>query len=172
MNINEFISQYNNHPVLFVGTDISLRYLNNSYTWDGLLKKIALELTGDIEFYLEIKSKCQVHQKYKFNEIAALLEKEFNSKLSSDRNGKFEKINDIFFENMKNGINICRVKIYISELLSALEYKPEMQEELNEFKKIRKNISSVITTNYDNLIEKTFDFLPLIGNNIYNGLKI
>lgn len=27
MNINDFISNYRNHPVLFVGTGISLRYL-------------------------------------------------------------------------------------------------------------------------------------------------
>lgn len=27
MNIQEFISNYHNHPVLFVGTGLSLRYL-------------------------------------------------------------------------------------------------------------------------------------------------
>lgn len=31
MDIQEFISKYHNHPVLFVGTGLSLRYLKNSY---------------------------------------------------------------------------------------------------------------------------------------------
>ena len=52
MNIREFIGQYRNHPVLFIGAGISLRYLNNSHTWDGLLKYIAFELKGNNEFYL------------------------------------------------------------------------------------------------------------------------
>jgi hypothetical protein len=54
MNIREFIGQYRNHPVLFIGAGVSLRYLNNSHTWDGLLKYIAFELKGNNEFYLDI----------------------------------------------------------------------------------------------------------------------
>ena len=46
LNIKEFVSRYHNHPVLFIGTGISLRYLNNSYTWDGILSKISYDLTG------------------------------------------------------------------------------------------------------------------------------
>lgn len=41
-----------------------------------------------------------------------------------------------------------------------------MGEEIKTLKTIRKNISSVITTNYDNLVEQVFQFSPLIGNNI------
>jgi len=41
-----------------------------------------------------------------------------------------------------------------------------MKEEIAELKKIRKNIGSVITTNYDKFIEEIFEFNPLIGNNI------
>ena len=42
MNIKDFVSNFSNHPVLFVGAGLSLRYLKNAYTWDGLLKKISL----------------------------------------------------------------------------------------------------------------------------------
>ena len=56
MNVNDFISQYRNHPIIFVGTGISLRYLKNSYTWDNLLSKVAFELTGNPEYYFDIKS--------------------------------------------------------------------------------------------------------------------
>lgn len=36
MHIGDFIKNFTNHPVLFVGTGLSLRYLENSFTWDGL----------------------------------------------------------------------------------------------------------------------------------------
>ncbi len=166
MKIKEFISSYKNHPVLFIGTGISLRYLKNSYTWDGLLKKIAFELTNNKEFYLDLKSKCYKNDSYQYEKIATLLEEEFNTLLSQDRNGKFKETNDIFYENMKKDNYLSRFKIYISHLLSNLEYKDNMQDEIIELKKIRKNISSIITTNYDQFIEEIFNFNPLIGNDI------
>lgn len=101
---NRIFSRYKNHPVLFIGTGMSLRYLNNSFTWDGLLSKISYELKGEHEFYLDLKSRC--------------------------------------------------------------EYNPEKKDEIHELMKVRKNISSIITTNYDTLIEEIFEFTPLVGNNI------
>jgi len=166
MNISEYISNYKNHPILFVGTGISLRYLKNSYTWDGLLSKVSYDLTGNPEFYLDIKSRCQINGKYKFDKIGSELEKHFNDSLSKDRNGKFKDVNDVFYSNMKNGINLSRLKIYIANILSDIDYDKEMKDEIKELKKIRKNVGSIITTNYDCFIEKTFEFTPLIGNDI------
>jgi len=166
MNIKEFISNFKNHPVLFVGTGISLRYLTNSYTWDGLLKKIAFDLKGNSEYYLDLKSTCQEDGIYNFEKLASLLENEFNETLINDRNGVFEDVNDVFYENMENGQNLSRFKIYISKIFSKLEIRVEKNSEIAEFKKARKNIGSIITTNYDNLIEHIFEFDKLIGNNI------
>ncbi len=162
MNIKEFISKYQNHPILFVGTGVSLRYLKDSFSWDGLLSYISFELKDDEEFYLDLKAKCFKNGKYDFEEIAFLLEKEFNELLSKDRDGKFKEINDKFYSSMREGINLSRFKIFISNILSNLEVK----EELETLKKIRKNIGSIITTNYDRFIENIFDFSPLIGNDI------
>jgi hypothetical protein len=166
MRIKDFISKYNNHPVLFIGTGVSLRYLTNSYNWDGLLSKISFELKGNTEYYLDLKSSCDEDGKYRLDKVASLLEKEFNTMLISDRNGKFEHINDIFYRNMENGINISRFKIYIAQLFSNIEFRENVIEEINELKKVRKNIGSIITTNYDKLIEEVFEFNPLIGNDI------
>lgn len=166
MNIREFIGQYRNHPVLFVGAGLSLRYLNNAFTWDGLLKHIAFELKGNNEFYLDIKAGCQDNGKYDYTQIATKLEQEFNQSLIRERNGKFKLINDIFYNEMENGNCLSRFKIYISNLVSKLDYKEEKREELAELKKIRKNIGSVITTNYDRLVEDVFSFEPLVGNDI------
>lgn len=166
MNIKEFIAQYRNHPVLFLGTGLSLRYLKNSFTWDGLLERIAIELYGNKEFYYDIKADSFVDGKYDFKLIATNLEKEFNKVLSNDRHGKFEYVNDEFYRQMEQNVNVSRFKIYISSLLKDLDYRDETSGELIELKKVRKNIGSIITTNYDCLIEKIFEFNPLIGNNI------
>lgn len=166
MNIKEFISNFKNHPVLFVGTGVSLRYLTNSFTWDGLLKKIAYDLKGNAEYYLDLKSSCQEDGVYNFEKLASLLEKEFNTTLKDERNGKFKEINDTFYENMEKGQNLSRFKIYISKIFSEIEIREEKNTEIAEFKKARKNIGSIITTNYDNLIEHIFEFEKLIGNNI------
>ncbi|TCD16971.1 SIR2 family protein [Pedobacter psychrodurus] len=166
MNISEFISNYHNHPVLFIGTGISLRYLENSYTWDGLLAKISFDVKENDEFYLDVKSSCQENGRYRFDKIASIIEEEFNKDLKANRNGKFKNINDIFYEKMQNNINLSRFKIYIAQIFSKFHIRPNMEEELNEFRKIRKNIGSIITTNYDNLIESTFEFNKLIGNDI------
>jgi hypothetical protein len=165
-NITDFFSNYKNHPVLFIGTGISLRYLSNSYTWDDLLKFITNELYDNTDNYLDLKSRHEKDGFFRYDLIASDLEEDFNNKLMKERDGKFKEINDIFYENMQSGKNISRLKIYIAKLLEDLTIKFEKSNEISEFKKIRKNIGSIITTNYDKFIETIFEFTPLLGNNI------
>lgn len=166
MEIKNFIGQYRNHPVLFIGAGVSLRYINNSYTWDGLLEHIALECTSEPEAYLDIKAKSRVDGKYDYTLVALKLEEIFNKALEDDRDGKFKHINDIFYTEMKNENYLSRFKIYISTLLEQVDYREDKLDEIAELKKVRKNIGSVITTNYDSLIEDVFGFEPLVGNDI------
>lgn len=166
MNINEFIAQYKNHPVLFIGAGFSFRYLKNTYTWDALLSKVCVELWGNDEHYLDIKASCIDEGACQFDKIASKIEFEFNSALGRDRNGKFKEVNDIFYERMRAGVTLSRFKIYIAKLFSDFEINNDLSEEISELKKTRKNISSIITTNYDMFIEHIFEFNPLIGNDI------
>lgn len=166
MDIKEFIASYSNHPVLFVGTGFSLRYLENSFSWNELLEKVSFEVFGDDEFYYDIKAKYAVGNDFDLTKVAKDLEVKFNEKLSQERNGKFKEINDIFYENMRNNVNLSRFKIYISKMLSDLTLKSSMDLEVKDLKKMKKNIASIITTNYDGLIEEMFDFNPLVGNDI------
>src|SRR5699024_6668383 len=165
MNIKEFISNYKNHPILFIGTGFSLRYLKKSYNWDDLLKKISFDLNGNDEDYYDIKASSQINGEFKYDLIATKLEEKFNKTLSKNRNGHLGFINDIFYQNMENEINISRMKIYIAKLLSGTDIKNELEHELSLLKKARKNIGSIITTNYDTFLEDFFEFSPLIGNN-------
>jgi len=166
IEIKDFIQQYHNHPILFIGTGISKRYLKNAYTWDSLLEKIAFEISNNEEYYLSLKYKFKSDEGYDYPQIALQIENEFDSIAEGDRNGKFKDINDAFFKLLKEGSETSRFKLYIAKLLSSLDYIEDKVEELNEFKKTRKNVSSIVTTNYDELIESTFDFIPLIGNSI------
>lgn len=166
MNINEFMGEYKNHPVLFVGTGVSLRYLTNSYTWDGLLVKIATELNGSDEQYYDLKSQCITDGNCKYEQVASKLEEIFNRRLIEDRNGKFKSINDHFFYEMRQDRSLSRFKIYISQLLSEINFREGIEDELSALRKARKNIGSVVTTNYDKLIQDIFEFNPLIGNDI------
>ncbi|PAU93844.1 SIR2 family protein [Aliifodinibius salipaludis] len=169
MEIKEFISNFRNHPVLFIGTGMSLRYLKNSYDWNDLLKKVCRDFKGNDEYYLDIKSECEHKDsegEYNFPKIATIIEEDFNNYLKNNRSGKFEEINDIFYEEMEDGNNISRFKIYLSKILSEVELKEEKKEEIDKLRQIRKNIASIVTTNYDSFIEEIFNFNPLIGNDI------
>lgn len=166
MEIQEFVGHYKNHPVLFIGTGFSLRYLQNSFSWNGLLEFISFQLTEDEEFYYDLKAESMVNGEYSYDLLASKLELEFNKRLAEDRNGKFVKINDIFYDSMKEGIKLSRFKIYLTQLLTPLMIKPEKSNEIDALIRARKNIGSVITTNYDRLCEKFFEFNPLIGNDI------
>lgn len=167
MKINEFISNYKNHPVLFVGTGISLRYLKNSHSWDSLLMKIMIDVGLEEEDYFDIKARNQFEGEYDYSKIGSEIERIFNERLANDRSGKFKWINDEFYKMMKDyNLNISRFKIYISHIFRNASIKEDVSEELAVLKKTRKNIGSIITTNYDCFLEEIFEFNPLIGNDI------
>lgn len=167
MNIKEFVSQFKVNPVLFVGTGLSLRYFENSFTWDGLLSKICIDYSYNQEHYLDLKSHCtDSNNVCNYSKLGSVIESEFNDLATNNRNGKFKEVNDIFYNKMTNGLKLSRFKIYVANLFSNMHYRENKKEEIAEFTKVRKNIGSIITTNYDNLIEKVFEFVPLIGNNI------
>ena len=111
MNINEFFSAYKNHPILFIGSGFSLRYLDNSYNWQDLLKKIGLELYENEEPYLDLVGECTRDDECNLPLLAFKLEKEFNKISAADRNGKFKEINDVFYDNSRRNISLIRFNI-------------------------------------------------------------
>lgn len=168
MHINKFISKFYNHPILFIGSGMSLRYLNKSYNWNDLLRKISIDITGNSEYFLDLKN--EVYNKelkiYDMPQLASLIESKLDDAGKKDRDGYFKDINEIYYSTMDKDIYTSRLKIYIAKLLEELKYNEARNEELTELKKARKNIGSIITTNYDNFVEDIFNFSPLVGNNI------
>lgn len=115
MNVSEFVSNFKNHPVLFVGTGLSLRYFDNSYTWDGLLSKICMNYSDNPEHYLDLKYSCIDNNNICcYPKLGSLIEKEFNQYAEKNRKGKFKEVNDTFYERMAVGEKLSRFKIYVS----------------------------------------------------------
>lgn len=166
MRIEEFVAKFRNHPVLFIGSGIGLRYLENSYTWPDLLSHVSEQLTGTNELYLDAKSACYIGGQYRYDMVGSILAEEFDRVAKADRDGKFKSVNDQFYMSTEADVQVSRFKLYIAQLLSDPVIKEDRQEEIAELKKVRKNIGSIITTNYDRLIEDIFEFSPLVGNDI------
>lgn len=167
MDIKEYISNFTNHPVLFVGTGISLRYLKNSFTWDSLLEKISYIVYQNEEVYLDIKARCtKIGGGFDYPRIASILENAFDDKLKKERHGEFSFINDSYYQHIKEGNPISRFKLFLAHLFSDLTIKNSKKEELDLLKQLSNNISSIITTNYDRLLETISNFNPLVSNDI------
>lgn len=169
MDIDNFVKKFNNYPVLFIGTGISLRYLETSFSWEGLLRSIVLAYS-DNEYFLDLKSKCfNPDGTYDLSYLASIIESDFEEFASNkeNRNGKFKGINDSFYQILdeRNKI-VSRMKLFICDLLQPLDLKTSMIPELNLLKKAKKNVASIITTNYDQFIETQLGFNPLVGNDI------
>ena len=159
MDIKDFISRYRNHPVLFIGSGLSMRYIQTSYTWDGLLKKIASEINPNPEYFWDLKAD-NMHGDYViYEKVATNLEKDFNELLKRNRNGNFAEINNIFYKNMEKGKKVSRFKIYISTLLKDIKIKDSVEAEISELKKARKNVSSIITPNCNNKLNTRRTFM-------------
>lgn len=153
MKLSDFVKNFHNYPVLFIGSGFSLRYLKNSFNWNDLLENIAYKIYGDEERYLELKANYKI--KYSnnstqiFPKIAGDLEKEITNILGKKENRyhpDFEKINNKFFELTKLNKEASRFKILITEMLSNLEKKatPLLKEELMLLKKAKKILAQLL----------------------------
>ena len=170
MNLSKFMESYVNHPVVFVGAGFSRRYLVGTYSWSELLKKIVYEMKGSHDFYFDAAGRnANSLGEIDLPKVASEIETEFNRLLEADRNGKFKRINDKYYEYAASGnYSASRMKIFISELvdLHQINDGDKYATEMELFAKASRNIGSVITTNYDRFIETLIGFNPIIGNDI------
>lgn len=149
-------------PFLFVGSGMSKRYLNIP-TWFDLVKQIAMKLYQD---------------EFKFESVRRAAAKEFDP--DKDYNHYMTTLVDLvssdleetwisgeqFSENRKKyqkeylEKHTSPFKIEIADLIKQnQEIVEPMKSEFEVLKDLsEKSISGVITTNYDELMEKVFDF--------------
>lgn len=170
MNIKEFFSTYHTAPILFVGTGMSLRYLNGSLSWKQLLESIMVKAKEPEKTYLDFTKEC-----FKEGEIDNPMLGELISKVVEEKSSMLAQ-QDIFWKDVENTYysrlreqkieNLSKLKIVISKIFSECTVREEMKEEIEALKDASEKVACVITTNYDTFIEDNLDFVSRIGNNI------
>ncbi|WP_010531746.1 SIR2 family protein [Lentibacillus jeotgali] len=154
MSFNDLVKG-NKLPVLFIGSGFSKRYLN-SPNWEALLMRVYQYLGKNTIDYKSLKLKTKnkrENRNLSTGEINAIIaeeiEMEFNNYFyESDLVHEFPE----WVEKEVNPFRKC-----IASILDELELLEEKQEEIEAFKELKNKIKSVITTNYDTLLEDLFD---------------
>lgn len=156
------IFKFKNYPIVFIGSGISKRYLQNYPTWEELLREYWEKTNPEIDFYNYLLT---IKEKYKndiidgsdldhkiYTEAASKIESDFN-RLFTDNLIKLEGLDArrVFNEN------ISPFKYSICQRFSNATLKPDINnEELSSFKALLKKAKMIITTNYDAFIEGLF----------------
>ncbi|MBM7707620.1 hypothetical protein JOD03_002567 [Chryseomicrobium aureum] len=147
---------------LFIGSGFSRRYLNIP-TWEDLLRHIAT-ITYD-DKYGFIRAENEASKKYNkdsnYNKYMTYLCDIISDDLDKTwyTSDKF-KDNRNKYEDLILHQHVPPIKIEISEYINSFsEYLPGIEQELESLNKLSTHsISGLITTNYDNLLERIFGY--------------
>lgn len=157
------LAESNEYPIIFIGSGMSKRYLQNYPSWIGLLEEFwnivesedgFFETLNQINYDLKQKKNYENECDLEYDTniaISTLIEQKytkkfFNSEITIDgfsaRDAYFTKISPF--------------KKALSNRFSEYEIRPEMQEEIDLFRKVLNKSQIVLTTNYDKLIEDIY----------------
>lgn len=139
-------------PFLFVGSGVSRRYLNLE-NWEELLRKFSEEATGNPFQYELYQNEITEEKEYgRLPQVAKLLEKDFIKTFLTDE--KFKAIREENTDKIKRGIS--SFKIALGNHFKNIKFE-ESDKEIKLLRKIaQRNVAGIITTNYDEFIEKIF----------------
>lgn len=147
-------------PILFMGAGVSQRYLK-APDWENLLKYLAETcplITRPYGYYSQTRNDNKPLIASDFSESYAEWAWDVGTSRYPEQyfNGKSSK--DIY---IKHEIATLLNNLSDSVDFSAMEYT----EEIEKLKKVRPH--AIITTNYDDLLEKIFDnYQPIVGHNV------
>lgn len=140
-------------PVLFIGSGLSKRYLDNYPSWEQLLDRLRESIGISKPAYAakqhEIKSHNPNISQGKLNQkMASYLQEKLLQKIENDA----INVLDIFTEEenekcMNSGVDYF--KMLVAKLLTEYKVKENQAKELELLQKISEKISMVFTTNYD-----------------------
>lgn len=174
--IDIIFKSFDTKPVLFFGSGMSKRYYNLP-NWKELLSYFSKYIDPDNAFAFQaIKNEAsQYIQKkeysndYLYPYIATLLEEKFN-KLFFNNNSFCKEIKDKYHNEIKSGLSPFKAAIceYLND--SILETST-LKNEIISLETLINKTSNIITTNYDNFLEKLFpNYKPLVGQDyIFNN---
>ena len=165
MTINEVISRFNTVPFLFVGSGLSRRYLNTP-DWKGLLEHFAERISKDPFAYNSYVSKANAEgfTAGQLPKVAELIQRDFDEKWFA--NPEMRSQDEAVLRTVKEGVSPFKAEVaqYFSTFVNSAE---EYQPEISKLKELSvRNLAGVITTNYDEFLERQFaGYTRYIGQN-------
>lgn len=147
----------NNYPIVFIGSGISKRYLNDFPTWEELLKKYWEQIGENRNFYAYLR-------KIKSDMSPSLSEEEkdfnCNIKLATYINNKFDDLfysgeiilDDLTIDNAYKN-NISPFKYDLTSKFKNYTLKDGLEDEIDSYKTFLSKARVIVTTNYDMLTE-------------------
>lgn len=160
--LSPLLSKADSMPFLFLGSGFSRRYLNTP-TWEDLLKYVAGLIYDDEFIFVQKRREAEkrynksTHYNRYMTYLCDLISDDLDKVWYTDEKFKShrEKHRDIVVNQ-----GTPPIKIEIAEyLLSFQETLPDMSKEIEALKLISpSSIGGIITTNYDDLQERIFDY--------------
>lgn len=167
-NALEKIVESKRMPILFIGSGLSKRYLYRYPNWDELLLLSYQKITDDSFQYQKYRDSYirQGLSPFEVNtKMASVIEDQFNSAFF-DRKIKLDRVKNPSWVKR----DISPYKMFLSRFFKnmTLYHSPKMDNEVAKLKLLKNKISAVITTNYDEFLEKEIfssDFKVFVRQN-------
>lgn len=156
-NVLEKIVERGKMPVLFIGSGISKRYLYRYPNWEQLLKnsfKYIDQTSFSYEKHLDELKRQGITQFEVYTQLGSYAEAEFNAAFFEKRikiKGTGGNKRPAWIER-----GISPYKMYLSRMFKDMKLyrNGTLLEELDKFRSLKNKVTAVITTNYDQFLEK------------------
>lgn len=153
------IVENNSYPIVFIGSGMSKRYLEDFPTWGDLLQEYWKQIGESKSIFQFMRNLEQTDEEVK-NTTEDKKEFLINIKTATYIKKRFD---DLFYagEIVIDGLTdkeaylnkISPFKYSITKRFSSYTIKDEMKEEIEEYKKFLSKAKVIVTTNYDTLVE-------------------
>ncbi len=148
-------------PVLWIGAGLSKRFVKDYLSWDELLK-IAASRIGISEGQY-VSKKMLIRKELGIDATEDEISSALASSLSTELIRLFDerKLNPKeffdteYYEQFLHEVD--PLKLLVCSLMKDIEFREDMAEEIEAFKRLAYSIPAVITTNYDTVIETLFE---------------
>ena len=167
VKLGDMLRKADSLPFLFIGSGLSRRYLGLE-SWDELIRLFASKAMPGKDFAFELyKNKVDMDNKITGSLLLPIItkyiEKDFTEFfLTSDEYATLRAENKVNIEKGNSALKIAVARHFKDK--EYLFQTPELNNEVKKLKKLKKHVSGIITTNYDQFLEYLFDdFKVYIG---------
>ena len=149
-------------PILWIGSGISKRYVEGFQTWDELLSDVAAKFGVDKDRYMAVRMgviKDMGDPSSSGDDIAMRMASKLSRILVKGiEDGEIiasDILDEKSLEQYRHGVD--PLKLLVCSSLGRIEFKTDMKDELDCFRELRYSVPSIVTTNYDNVLETLFN---------------